>query len=65
MSGAAKPAVLFLIFTAVLRLIFALTWLQSVCAAATIAVLFFFITRADERLARVEACLGTDTTEET
>jgi hypothetical protein len=60
MPGAAKSAVLFLAFTVVMRLIFALTWLQSVSAAATLAMLFWLIVRSDERLARVEACLGTD-----
>jgi hypothetical protein len=52
--------VMFVIFGAVARLVFALSWVQSGCTAAILAVLFWLLARSEERLGRVEACLGTD-----
>ena len=52
--------VLFVGFAAVARLIFALSWLQAGVVAAILAVLFWLLARSEERLGRVEACLGTD-----
>jgi len=51
---------LFVTFATVARFAFSLTWVQSVFVAVTLAVLFWLLLRSNERLRRVEACLGTD-----
>jgi hypothetical protein len=53
-------SVVFVTLATVARFIFALTWVQSVFVAMTLAVLFWLLLRSNERLRRVEACLGTD-----
>jgi hypothetical protein len=60
MKSLAVLPVLFVGFGPIAHIVFAFAWLQSGFVSGALSVLFWQLARSDERLARVEACLGTD-----